>query len=131
MVNEIFISGAVRGRDCLASPRPWRALPASRKKLGQRQLSEHRGRLVGRRKAVLQRQKLARYLLRRDGFGLADDVLQLVRALGLPGARSTHDGLGGGIIGLNIRNGLLAWLGCQAGRRGRAKGGDDLRGGSP
>lgn len=77
MVNEIFMSGTVRCRGCLPLAMA-RALPTSRKKLGQRQSSKHRGRLVGRRQAVLQRQKLARHLLRRDGFGLVDDVLQLV-----------------------------------------------------
>ena len=126
MVNESFTPRRSTCR-CNWLQGRHRDLAARHQELGQRQAREYGGRFIRGLQGRLQRQNLARHLLRRSRFGLVDDILEDGLGLGLAAACVLHQVLGGGEIGLNIRDGLLARLRRQVGRGALAER-CDLRG---
>src|SRR6185437_7429826 len=94
----------------------------------QGQLREHRGGLIRRLQAVLNRQQFARHLIGGNILGLIDHVLHHCLGLGLPGGGGLYFSLRVGEVGLDVGNALLTWLWGQVRCNALAQG-TDLRGG--
>ena len=115
MVNESFTPPSTCRCNLVLNYGP-NGLAAGQQELGQGQAREHGGRFIRGLQGCLQRQNLARHLLRRNRFGLVDDILEDGLGLRLAAACVLHQVLGGGKIGLNIGDGLLTGLRRQVGR---------------